>query len=83
MLSLNQANTAHQGHLALPAVPGLQANTQLLICYQPMGWPNIYYYVANILANQLIIGCFFSIRNITKSATYLSKCAPHIMIESD
>ena len=41
MLSLDQANTADQGHLAIPAVPGLQANTQLLIRSQPMGWPNI------------------------------------------
>ena len=40
------------------------------------------YYVANILANQLIIGCFFRIRNITKSATYRHLCAPHIYAET-
>ena len=30
MLSLNQVNTADQGHLAIRAVPGIQANYQFL-----------------------------------------------------
>ena len=42
MRCLRQANITDQGYLAVPAVPGLQENTQQLIPLGLWAWPNIY-----------------------------------------